>query len=101
MVFSHVTWGRPGGLFQFSEGEPLGSCWHLHHHPYVQCAQIFERRRDMDYRCKVRLLGRSDGTIYRELDNTAIYRPALLITNKVSSWHNLLHLILTKFSHTA
>ena len=41
MVFSHVIRGRPGGLFQFSGGEPLGSSWHLHRHPYVQCAQMW------------------------------------------------------------
>ena len=32
--------GSPGGLFQFSDGEPLKLSWHLHHHPYVQCGQI-------------------------------------------------------------
>ena len=32
MVFSHVIRGRPGGLFQFSGGQPLGSTSHLHHH---------------------------------------------------------------------
>ena len=56
MVFSHVIWGRPGGLFQFSGGEPLGSSWHLCHHPYVQCAQNGKMPL-LDYCCKVGLLG--------------------------------------------
>jgi len=30
MVFSHVIRGRPGGLFQVSGGEPLGSSWQGH-----------------------------------------------------------------------
>ena len=46
MVFSYVIRGRPGGLFQFpggSGGEPLGSSWRLHYHPYVNVysAQIW------------------------------------------------------------
>ena len=31
----------PGGLFQFSDGEPLESSWNLSHHAYVQYAQIW------------------------------------------------------------
>ena len=30
MVFSHVIRGCPGGLFQVSGGEPLGSSWQGH-----------------------------------------------------------------------
>jgi len=34
--------GTPWWSFQFSGGEPLGSSWHLHHQPYVQCAQTWK-----------------------------------------------------------
>jgi len=39
MVFSPVI--RDALVVSSSSlvGEPLGSFWHLHHHPYVQCAQ--------------------------------------------------------------
>jgi len=47
MVFSHVIRGRPGGLFQFSGGEPSGSSGHM---------PKYGKMPQLDYRCKVRLL---------------------------------------------
>jgi len=42
----------------------------------------------------------SDGIIYRVLAKyRGIYRPAVLTVNQFSSWHSLLHLFLTNFSH--
>jgi len=78
-------------------GEPLGSSWHRHHHPYVQCAQIWkdtvtdetdlEKCNFQNFRSPMTLtLDRVIRHIIMHHSSTSIYIPSFIEIRKKILW---------------